>query len=69
MSVYELPDCKIITVIISTVYVERESTYRESSRKFRSFYGPLVDPIWITFDQLYDTLAHSEPGHYILRDA
>lgn len=49
------------------VTVTRESTHRKEF--WCTGFSDLPDPIWITFDQLYEVLAHGKPGEYILKDA
>ena len=56
-------------VNIRIVNVTRESEYLRRQRLFRACFGNSPEPTRITFDQLYETLAHGEPGEYILLGA
>lgn len=50
-----------------TVWVTLESSIRRGGRNWISSFVSMTDHLpRITFDQLYETLAHGAPGEYIL---
>ncbi len=51
-----------------TVNIHSQARRRYESRWFRSFFSDSDHWPRITFAQLYETLAHGEPGDYLLLD-
>ena len=60
---------EILRTTDGTVNVTRESEWKRQGRFMRTCFSNQPEPTRITFDQLYETLAHGEPGEYILLGA